>query len=176
MSLDKRIFIAEGGYKTLSPFQNNVAAGGYNSSTSYPNGYGCTNAELNANLTGNIIWTTACTVADIYNFGNNGSSRSNNQIIMTMAGPTTTNGLTSAGRSQSYYHYTGVLKWYGSNDGSNWTELTSHSHSGSSLSISCQVLSSSYTASTWSYYKVDITAGNRGTYGGFSYLAPSVVT
>ena len=51
MSLDKRIFIAEGGYKTLSPFQNNVAAGGYNSSTSYPNGYGCTNAELNANLT-----------------------------------------------------------------------------------------------------------------------------
>ena len=73
MSLDKRIFIAEGGYQTLSPFQNNVAAGGYNSSTSYPNGYGSTNAELNANLTGNVIWTTTCQVSDVYNFGNNGN-------------------------------------------------------------------------------------------------------
>ncbi len=176
MGLNKRLFPGAGGYQTVSPFQNNIAAGGYNSSTSYPTGYGATNAELNANLTGNIIWTTPCVVADIYNFGNNGSSRSNNQIIMTMAGPTTTNGLTSAGRAQSNYHYTGVLKWWGSNDGSSWTELASHSHTGSGVAISCQVLSSSYTASTWLYYKVDITAGNRGTYGGFSYLAPSVVT
>ena len=176
MSLDKRIFIAEAGYKTLSPFQNNVAAGGYNSSTSYPTGYGCTNAELNANLTGNIIWTTTCQVSDIYNFGNNGSSRANNQIIMTMAGPTTTNGLTSADREQSYYNYTGSLQWHGSNDGSNWTLLTTHNHGGGSLSIKCDAITTSYTASTWLYYKVDITAGSRGTYGGFNYIAPSVVT
>ena len=176
MGLNKRLFPGVSGYQTVSPFQNNVAAGGYNSSTSYPSGYGATNAELNANLTGNVIWTTTCNTANIDNFGANGSSRSNNQIIMTMAGPTTTNGLTSAGRAQSNYHYTGSLKWYGSNDGSNWTELTTHNHGAASLGITCQVISSSYTASTWSYYKVDITAGSRGTYGGFSYIAPSVVT
>ena len=176
MGLNKRLFPGVSGYQTVSPFQNNVAVGGYNSSTSYPNGYGATNAELNANLTGNIIWTTTCQVSDIYNFGNNGSSRANNQIIMTMAGPTTTDGLTSADREQSYYNYTGVLKWWGSNDGSNWTELTSHSHSGGSLGIKCDAITTSYTASTWLYYKVDITAGSRGTYGGFNYIAPSVVT
>ena len=176
MGLNKRLFPGAGSYQAVTPFQNNIAAGGYNSSTSYPSGYGVTNAELNANLTGNVIWTTTCQGSDIYNFGANGSSRSNNQIIMTMAGPVTTNGLSSADREQSYYNYTGVLKWWGSNDGSNWTELTSHSHGGGALSITCTTITTSYTASTWLYYKVDITAGSRGTYGGFSYTAPSVVT
>lgn len=162
-----------GAYQAVTPFQNNIAAGGY-SSSSTQSGY--QTADLNANLTGNVIWTTTCDTSNLYQFGNNGSSRSNNQIIMTMLGPVTTNGLSSADREQSYYNYTGSLQWYGSNDGTNWTLLTTHSHGGGALSLTCTTITTSYTASTWSYYKVDITAGTRGTYGAFNFITPSVVT
>ena len=162
-----------GGYQPVTPFQNNIAAGGYNSSSTTA---GYQTADLNANLTGNVIWTTTCDGSNLYQFGNNGSSRSNNQVIMTMLGPVTTNGLSSADREQSYYNYTGSLQWHGSNDGSNWTLLTTHSHSGGSLGLACTTITTSYTASTWLYYKVDITAGTRGTYGAFNFITPSVVT
>jgi len=172
MGLNKRLFPGAGGYQAVTPFQNNIAAGGYNSSSTYS---GYMSADLNANLTGNVLFTTVCDGSNLYQFGNNGSSRSNNQVIMTMQGPVTTNGLSSADREQSYYNYTGSLKFYGSNDGTNWTELTTHNHGGGALSLTCTTITTSYTASTWSYYKVDITAGSRGTYGAINFITPSVV-
>lgn len=171
MSLNKRIFI--GGapvYQATGSFQNNIAS--YNSTSSNP---GDLTADLNADKTGNDIWYDAGDASSNYNFGNNGSSPSNNQVIMTMLGPVTTNRFTSYDFKQSYYNYTGTVKWYGSNDGTTWTQLASNSHTGGSLSYASSSLTTNYTASTWSYYKFDITAGTRGTYGAIQILDIGIV-
>ena len=158
-----------GAYQATGNFQDNIAS--YNSSSTS----GDTTAVLNANLTGNDIWVDSADSSKAVTMGNNGSSRSNNQIIMTMNGAVTTNSFTSKDFKQSNLNYTGTIKWYGSNNGTSWTELASNAHTGGSLSFSSSSLTTNYTASTWSYYKVDFNAGTRGTYGHFMLLNIGIV-
>lgn len=173
MSFNKRLFIGgAGAYQATGNFQDNIAS--YNSSSTQ-SAAGDLTAELNANLTGNDIWVDSADSSKAVSMGNNGSSRINNQIIMTMKGPITTNSFTSKDFKSSYYNYTGTMKWYGSNNGTSWTELASNAHTGGSLNFSSSSLTTNYTASTWSYYKVDFNAGTRGTYGNFMLLNIGIV-
>ena len=174
MGLNKRLMPGASAYATVSPFQNNVAS--YSSASINPVDQ---DPYLNNNPTSNRLFEVSCPSSGgtQYNFGANGSSEANNTVVMTMKGPTTTNGLTSSGYQASYYNYTGYLKWYGSNDGTNWTLLVTHHHTGGSLSAYCSVMGpTSYTAVAYTYYKVSVSTGTRGTYGSIAYITPSVVT
>ena len=160
-----------GAYQTVSPFQNNVASYTSTATGTYADPY------LNNNKTNNVLFTdTTCSTSNGYAFGNNGNSEASNTITMTMLGPTTTNGFTSIGLQQSYYNYTGYVRWYGSNDGSNWTLLGTQHHTGSALSATCTTLSTSYSAVAYLYYKVTVSGNTRGTYQYIINLTPSVVT
>ena len=171
MGLNKRLFPGVGAYQTVSPFQNNVASYTSTATGTYADPY------LNNNKTTNQLFNdTTCSASVGINFGNNGNSEASNTITMTMLGPTTTNGLTSIGLQQSYYNYTGYVKWYGSNDGSNWTLLITQHHTGSALSATCTTLSGSYTAVAYSYYKLTLSSNTRGSYQYVVNITPSVVT
>lgn len=160
-----------GAYQTVSPFQNNVASYTTAATGTYADPY------LNNNKTNNNLFVgTTCSTANGFSFGNNGTSEASNNVVMTMLGPTTTNGFTSIGLQQSYYNYTGYVRWYGSNDGSNWTLLGTQHHTGSALSATCTTLSTSYSAVAYLYYKVTVSGNTRGTYQYIINLTPSVVT
>jgi hypothetical protein len=172
MGLNKRLMPGASGYATVSPFQNNVASYSSTSTSASHN-----TAYLNNNKTDNTLFVgTTCSTANGYSFGANGSSEASNTVTMTMLGPTTTNGFTSIGLQQSYYNYTGYVRWYGSNDGSNWTLLITQHHTGGALSATCTTISGSYSAVAYSYYKVTASGNTRGTYQYIINITPSVVT
>jgi len=149
------------GFSGSSTFQDNISS--YSSTTTYPSG-------LEQSPTNARIWTTDITNASVYNFGDNGSNPNNNTITFTMSQSVPTIGWTSIGRLASYNNYTGLFKIWGSTDGSSWTLIATHDHqtgAPSSLALGGNPLSSSWTQVSYPYYKINLTAGARGTYGSF---------
>jgi hypothetical protein len=110
-------------------------------------------------------------------FGNNGSTEANNTIEFTMSKPLSVDGFIAGANSQSYRGYTGIVKFYGSNDGSAYTLLGSaqQATSGFALNPTREEISDSFTATTlYNYFKMTLSNMERGTYGGIRDFIPSL--
>ena len=99
-----------------------------------------------------------------WSMGENGTSEANNEIFITLNAAKSIKGYAVYELYQSGYRYTGTTKLYGSTDNSYWYLLGSTVQT---TSIQKNRNETTFTATPeYQYYKLTMSANNRGTYQG----------
>lgn len=99
-----------------------------------------------------------------WSMGNNGNSEASNEIFITLNAAKSIKGYAVYEMYQSNYRYTGTTKLYGSTDNSTWTLLGSTVQS---TSVQYNRNETTFAATPeYQYYKLTMSANNRGTYQG----------